>query len=169
MICPSKKRSWSWPSTLHLVSRAIWRSYSRLIHRWPSARPFSARQVEIFFQPKIYFCEVFILRTFWNIFCSALSAHCIATGYVRMTSIDHLHEEAKIFPVQDHLFLISSQYLARAIQPNNPFHNVVAYPSGIRNMKQTLQSRFLHCVAPYLSSGIRPPTDYWVHNQVLSH
>jgi len=27
-------------------------------------------------------------------------------------------------------------------------------------MKQTLQSRFLHCVVPYLSSGIIPPTDY---------
>ena len=27
-------------------------------------------------------------------------------------------------------------------------------------MKQTLQSRFLHCVAPNLSSGILPTTDY---------
>ena len=27
-------------------------------------------------------------------------------------------------------------------------------------MKQTLQSRFLHCVAPYLSNGILSPSDY---------
>ena len=27
-------------------------------------------------------------------------------------------------------------------------------------MKQTLQSRLLHCVAPHLSNGILPPTDY---------
>ena len=42
----------------------------------------------------------------------------------------------------------------------NPSHTVVTSFSGIRNMKQSLQSRFLHSVAPYLSSGILPPTDY---------
>ena len=42
----------------------------------------------------------------------------------------------------------------------NPSHTVVTTFSGIRNMKQSLQSRFLHSVAPYLSSGILPPTDY---------
>ena len=46
------------------------------------------------------------------------SAVRIATGCVRMTSIDHLQEETKILLVQDHLSLISSQYLARVLQPN---------------------------------------------------
>ena len=31
----------------------------------------------------------------------------IATGCVKMTSTDHLHKETKVFPVQDHLSLIS--------------------------------------------------------------
>jgi len=44
-------------------------------------------------------------------------------------------------------------------QLNNPSHSVVSSPSGIRNMKQTLPSRFLHCVAPHLASGILPLTD----------
>ena len=88
------------------------------------------------------------------------SALRIATGCVAMTSIDHMQEETKMLPVQDHLSLISSQYLARTLQPNNPSHSVVTSPSGIRNMKQTLQSRFLHCVAPYLSSGILNLTNY---------
>jgi len=77
-----------------------------------------------------------------------------------MTFIDHLHEETKMLLVQDHFPLINSQYLARALQPNNPFHSVVTSSSDIRKMKQNFQSRFLHCIAPYLSSGILPPTDY---------
>ena len=77
-----------------------------------------------------------------------------------MASIDHLHEETEMLPVQDHLSLIFSQHLARAFQPTNPSRSVVTSPSGSRDMKQTLQSRFLHYVAPHLSSGIFPHTDY---------
>ena len=69
-------------------------------------------------------------------------------------------QKETILPVQDHLSLISSQYLARALQPNNPSNSVVTSPSGSRNMKQTLQSRFIHWVVPHLSSGILPLTDY---------
>ena len=65
-----------------------------------------------------------------------------------------------MLPVEDHLSLISSQYLARNLQPSNPSDSVVTSPSGGRNLKLTLQSLFLHCVALHLSSGILPPTDY---------
>ena len=54
----------------------------------------------------------------------------------------------------------STRSPARTLQPNNPSHSVVTSHSGSRNMKQVLQFRFLHCVAPYLSNGILPPTDY---------
>ena len=84
----------------------------------------------------------------------------IATVCVKMTSIDHLYQETKLFHVQDDLSLISSQYLARALHPNNPSHSVVTSLSGGRNMKQTIKSRFLQCVAPHLSSCIPPLTDY---------
>ena len=43
-------------------------------------------------------------------------------------SIDYLHEETKILPVQDHLSLISAQYLAKALQPYNPLYS--HYPFG---------------------------------------
>ena len=36
-----------------------------------------------------------------------------------------------MLPVQDHLSLICSQYLARALQPNNPSHNLATSPFGI--------------------------------------
>jgi len=65
-----------------------------------------------------------------------------------------------MLPVQEHLFLICFQYLARALQPSNPSHDVVTSPSGSRDMKQMLQSWFLHVVAPHLSSGILPPGEY---------
>ena len=58
-----------------------------------------------------------------------------ATGCVKMTSINHLHEETEMFPIQDHLFLISSQYLAWSLQPNKTSHSVVTSPSDTRNMK----------------------------------
>ena len=92
-----------------------------------------------------------------NIRNSSLS---IATGCVKMTSIDHLHQKIKMLPVQYHLSLIRSQYLTRALQPNNSSQSLVTSPSGSRNIKQTLQSKFLHCVAPVLSSDILPHTDY---------
>ena len=60
------------------------------------------------------------------------SALRIATGCVKMISIDHLYEETKMLPVQDHLFLLSFQYLARAFQPNNSSDSVVTSPSDIR-------------------------------------
>ena len=88
------------------------------------------------------------------------SALRIATGCVRMASVDHLHEETEMLPVQEHLSLICSQYLARALQPTNPSHDVVTSSSGSRDMKQTLQSRFLHVVAPHLSNGVLPPAEY---------
>ena len=42
-----------------------------------------------------------------------ISALRIATGCVMMTSINHLLEETKMLPFQDHFSLISSQYFAR--------------------------------------------------------
>jgi len=82
------------------------------------------------------------------------SALRIATGCVEMASIDHLHNKTEILPIQDHL--------ARALQPTNPSHSAITSPSGSKDMKQTLQSRFLHCVALHLSSSILPPTDYGI-------
>ena len=77
-----------------------------------------------------------------------------------MTFLGHLHEKTEKLSVLDHFSLIGSHYLARAVQPNYPSPSVVTSLSGIRNVTQTFQSRFLHCVAPHLSNGILPPTDY---------
>ena len=48
-----------------------------------------------------------------------------------MTYIDHLHEETKMLSVHDHLYLISSQYLARALQPHKSSHMVIYFPQSL--------------------------------------
>ena len=63
------------------------------------------------------------------------SALCIATGCVKMASIDHLHEETEMLPAQDYLSLICSQYLTRAFQLTNPPHDIVTSPSASTDMK----------------------------------
>ena len=84
----------------------------------------------------------------------------IATGCVKMTPIGHLHAETKLLPVSDHLSLLSSQFLARALQPFHPSHSLVTTPPGPRNMKHTLQSRFFPRVSPYTVNGVIPPEQY---------
>ena len=88
------------------------------------------------------------------------SALRIATGCVKMSSISHLHAETKVLPVKEHLSLLCSQELAKSLQPSHPSFNTVTSPSGPRNMKQTLQSKFLPTVAPYLVDGSLPPQNY---------
>ena len=77
-----------------------------------------------------------------------------------MTDNGHLYSEVSVLPVQDHLSLLSSQFLARCLIPTHPSHSTVTAPSGPRQMKYTLQSRFLPTVAPYLTNGTLPPDTY---------
>ena len=42
----------------------------------------------------------------------------------------------------------------------HPHHHLLHFP--LPNVKLTLQSRFFHCVAPYLLSGVRPPLSNFV-------
>ena len=43
----------------------------------------------------------------------------IATGYYKMSSVDHLHVEAKMLKVREHSELLSAQYLAICLEPGN--------------------------------------------------
>ena len=59
-----------------------------------------------------------------------------------MSSIDHLHVEAEILTVKEHLDMLCSQALATYLQAGHPSFPVVTADSGPRNKKHTLQSRF---------------------------
>ena len=95
-----------------------------LSHRYPLSSPLFMNAAPIWFPS----ASPSLIQKLKNIQNSALR---IVTGCVEMTSINQLHDEAKMLPVQDHFSLISSQYLARALQPNYPSHSIVTYPLGI--------------------------------------
>ena len=89
------------------------------------------------------------------------SALRIATGSTLMSSIQHLHSETLTLPLQHHLDMICSQFLASALRPTHPSHTVVTSHPGPRQMKQTLRSSQLHRVSPYLTEdGTIDPDSY---------
>ena len=74
----------------------------------------------------------------------------LATGCHVASSIEHLHAEAKELPVKEHLHLLSAQYLARSLQPHHVNYPLVTLDQGPRKMKDTLRSKVLSEVSPYL-------------------
>ena len=84
----------------------------------------------------------------------------LVTGSHKMASESHLHNESKLLRVQEHLNMLSAQYLASALRVNHPAHEPVSCPAQRREKKKTLQSRFHADVAPHLVDGILPRRTY---------
>ena len=77
-----------------------------------------------------------------------------------MSSIDHLHSEAEIMPVEDHHDMLSTQFLINSLRVSHPLHAAVTAPPGPRKMKETLHSKFGNKAAPYLDKGVTDPLEY---------
>lgn len=79
------------------------------------------------------------------------------TGCHKATSVDHLHAETKLMPVNEHLSMLCSQYLASALRLSHPSHGVVRLPPGPRKnqhgcpMKGTLASKFTNSISHHLT------------------
>ena len=71
------------------------------------------------------------------------SALRLATGCHLSSPVDHLHAEAMVLKVQEHLDMICTQFLATCLQRNHPSFTTVTADSGPRPMKHTLQSKYL--------------------------
>ena len=69
----------------------------------------------------------------------------IATGCHKMSSVDHLHVEAK---VREHSELLSAQYLARCLEPGNVCPSITTRETHKRRMKETdtIQQTSQHCI-----------------------
>ena len=80
----------------------------------------------------------------------------LITGSHNASSIDHLHSETQIIPVGRHLHMLSAQYLARALNPSHPSHHLVVTPPppGQRKLKETLRSKCIDSVRPFLQDGV---------------
>ena len=83
----------------------------------------------------------------------------LITGSHLAASVDHLHDETQILPVEQHLRLLASQHLAKTLHPSHPSHGLVSTPapSATRRMKETLRTKCWSTVEPFLSNGALPP------------
>ena len=92
----------------------------------------------------------------------------LALGCHSASSFDHIHNEAMELPVENHLRLLSAQFLARALQENHASHQHVTQDRGRRPMKETLRSKVLDDVSPYLdANGKTAPGDLNRVNKAL--
>jgi hypothetical protein len=90
----------------------------------------------------------------------------LITGCHKARDIDHLHTETKLMPVAAHLNVLCTQFLSSCLRPSHPSHGVVKLPPGPRRnakgrpLKETLSSKFLGALSPYLQDGIVTELSY---------
>ena len=58
----------------------------------------------------------------------------IITGSHKMSSIDHIHSETKMLQVEDHLNLLSAQYLVQCLNAENVRHHITKMDLPPREM-----------------------------------
>ena len=86
--------------------------------------------------------EPFTMRTLSLTFIGN-EALWIVTGCHKMSSMDHLHTEAKMLTVREHLELLSAHYLARCLEPGDVWNQqeMSATPMMLAdNRKATFQA-----------------------------
>ena len=91
----------------------------------------------------------------------------IATGCHKISSIDHLHTEAKMLKVKEHSELLSAQYLARCLEPGNVCHPITTRATPERQMKETLYTRHRNTVEPMMVNNDRKATLQALHAAVV--
>ena len=77
----------------------------------------------------------------------------IITGSHNMSSIDHIHSETKMLQVEDHLNLLSVQYLVQCLDTENVCHHITKMDLPPREMKETIFTRHYQTVLPLLANN----------------
>ena len=77
----------------------------------------------------------------------------IITGSHKMSSIDHKHSETTMLQVEDHLNLLSAQYLVQCMDTENVCHHITKMDLPPREMKETIFTRHYHTVLPLLANN----------------
>ena len=80
--------------------------------------------------------------------CAHNEALRIITGSHKMSSIDHIHSETKMLQVEDHLNLLSVQYLVQCLDTENVCHHITKMDLPPREMKETIFNRHDQTVLP---------------------
>ena len=76
----------------------------------------------------------------------------IITGSHKMSSIDHLHSETKMLQVEDHLNLLSAQYLVQYMDTENVCHHITKMDLAPREMKETIVTIHYQTMLPLLAN-----------------
>ena len=70
-----------------------------------------------------------------------------------MLSIDHMNSETEMLQVEDHLNLISAQYLVQCLDTENVCHPITKMDHPPREMKKTIFTRHNHTVLPLVANN----------------
>ena len=87
-----------------------------------------------------------------------------------MSSVNHLHTEANVLKVREHSELLSAQYLARYLEPENVNNSITTRDPPKRRMKETLFTRHCSTVEPMMIAKDRKATLQAIHtvNQAVT-
>ena len=103
-----------------------------------------------------------------NIQYTQNEALTIATGCHKMSSVDHLHVEAKMLKVRDHSELLSAQYLARYLEPGYVCHSITTRETPKRRIKEALFTRHRNTVEPMMLADIMKATLQAIHTDAVN-
>ena len=84
-----------------------------------------------------------------------------------MSSIDQLHSETKRIHVEDHLNLLSAQYLVQCLDTENVCHHITKMDLPPREMKETIFTRHYQTVLPLLANN-RKDTLQAIHTSFVN-
>ena len=73
--------------------------------------------------------------------CTQNEALRIITGSHKMSNIDHLHSETNMLLDEDHMNLLSAQYLVHCLDTDNICHHITMMDHAPREMKETRFTR----------------------------
>ena len=79
----------------------------------------------------------------------------IITGSHKMSCIDQIHSETKMLQVEDHLNLLSVQYLVQCLDTENVCHHITKMDLPPREMKETIFTRHYQTVLPMLANNMK--------------
>ena len=95
-------------------------------------------------------------------------AQTYATPTTEMSSVDHLHAEANMLKVKEHSELLSTQYLARCLEPENVNFSITTREPPKRMLKETLFTRHRSAVEPLMIANDRKPTLQAIHTMTVN-
>ena len=77
----------------------------------------------------------------------------IITGSHKMASIDHIHSETKMIQVENHMNLLSAQYLVQCLDTDNISHHITMMDLPPREMMATIFTRHYQTVLTLLANN----------------